>query len=304
MGTLCTGVIESPDTARAARVLSFVFDEVARLEQVMTSWRDDSELALLNKAGSSMWFRCSPALWAVIDSSLELAKLTKGAFDPTIEPYNRAWNARGKGRVPKSEELQRAQMLVGWHKLSLDRDARRVLFPFSDMGIDLGGIGKGFALDHARRLLARDSVRAAMLNLGGEVLAFGEGWPVNIAHPADRLQPALSIVVSNVAISTSGQSERGIMVQKKRYGHIFDPTSGQPVPENATVTVIAKSATRADALSTALIVMGREDAAIFAERHPELGVLWLEPAEGAVRAWKWNFPDAQPAPGINLEWMN
>lgn len=304
MGTVCTGTIEAPDTAAASRALSIAFEEIGRLEQVMSSWREDSELSRLNQVGGSIWFPCSRSLYAVIDSSLRYAKLTRGLFDPTIEPYNRAWDARGKGRVPKPSEIEQARILVGWNKVSLDRDARRVLFPFTDMGIDLGGIGKGYALDAAARLLARDSVDRALLNFGGEILAVGSGWEVSVAHPADRLKPAIGLTASNIAISTSSQSERGVVVKKKRYGHILDPRTGQPVSGTASVTVIASTATRADAISTALLVMGREDAAAFAEEHPDLGVLWLEPDGETVRAWKWNLPAARAEPGVQVEWMN
>jgi thiamine biosynthesis lipoprotein len=304
MGTLCTAIAEAPDTTRAARAISTAFAEIDRLEQVMSSWRKDSELSHLNALGGSIWFPCSRSLYAVIDSSLRYARLTRGAFDPTIEPFNRAWDTRGKGRVPSAFEIEQARILIGWSKVNLDRGERRVQFPFSDMGLDLGGIGKGYALDAAARLIAGDSVARALINFGGEVLAIGTDWEVAIADPVDRLKPAVGLTVSNAAVSTSSQSERGVVVKKKRYGHILDPRTGQPVSSTASVTVIACSATRADAISTALLVMGREEAAAFAEDHRDLGVLWLEPDGETVRAWTWNLPAARAEPGVRLEWMN
>jgi FAD:protein FMN transferase len=304
MGTICTAVAEAPDTTRAAHAISTAFAEIGRLEQVMSSWSKDSELSHLNALSGSIWFPCSRSLYAVIDSSLRYAKLTRGSFDPTIEPFNRAWDTRGKGRVPDAQEIEQARILIGWSKVNLDRGERRVQFPFSEMGLDLGGIGKGYALDAAARLIAGDSLARALFNFGGEVLAIGAGWEVGIAHPVERLKRAVNLTASNVAVSTSSQSERGIVVKKKRYGHIIDPRTGQPVSSTASVTVIAGSATRADALSTALLVMGREEAAEFAEEHRDLGVLWLEPDGETIRAWKWNLPAARAEPGVRLEWMN
>lgn len=304
MGTICTAEAWSEDTARAARSLDAAFAEIARLENVMSSWKKDSELSRLNAVGGSAWFPCSPDLFAVIDTSLKLAKITRGKFDPTIEPLNVVWDTRGKGRLPKPEQLQRAMSLLGWRRVNLDVSQRRVMFPFGDMGIDLGGIGKGFALDRAARALTRSGVERALLNFGGEVLAIGPGWPVKVAHPAARLTPAVEIEVSDAAVSTSSQSERGVTVKGKRYGHIFDPETGRPLETEASVTVVGPTGTRADAFSTALLVMGREDAAAFAAAHPELGVLWLEPAGNAVRAWKWNLPSARAAEGVTLDWMN
>ena len=174
------------------------------------------------------------------------------------------------------------------------------------MGVDLGGIGKGFALDRAARLLAAAGVERALLDLGGEALALsprGRPWRLAVAHPLDRLRPAARIAIARGAVSTSGQAERGVTVRGRRYGHILDPSSGRPLATRATVTVVAPSATRADGLSTALLVMGRESAFALARRHPEVGVLWIEPDHGLLRAWKWNL-SATAEPGVAIRWMN
>jgi len=303
MGTICTAVAEAPDTALAARALVRGLNEIARLEKVMSSWIKESEVSQLNAAGGS-WFTCSKELYAVLDSSMLFARITGGAFDPTIEPLNRAWNTRGKGRVPKPLEAERAAILVGWRKLSLDPGTSRVLLAFSDMGIDLGGIGKGYALDRAAMLIRAAGVGRALLNFGGETLALGRDWEVAVAHPLERLKPAVRFTVSDAAVSTSSQGERGIVVKGKRYGHIFDPRSGQPVATEASVTVVARSGTRADALSTGLLVMGRDEAGSFAAKHPEIGVLWLEPAEGSLQVWKWNLRNLVAESDSAVEWMN
>jgi thiamine biosynthesis lipoprotein len=172
------------------------------------------------------------------------------------------------------------------------------------MGVDLGGIAKGLALDRAGVVLRATGVPRALLNLGGEILALGRDWDVSLAHPAARLEPAVRIKVSDSAVSTSGQSEHGFVVAGKRYGHILDPRTGEPVASNASVTVVAASATRADAISTALFVMGRERAAEFAAAHTEIGVVWLEPAGQGVRVWKWNLESVAAARGAHLEGMN
>lgn len=303
MGTICTAVAESPDSARAAHTIAFAFDEIDRLEQVMSSWKKDSEVTRLNTSGS-LWFPCSPWLWAAIDSSFRYAQFTKGAFDPTIEPYNRAWDMRGKGRVAKPADLAQASILVGYQKVNLDRGEHRVMFPFTDMGMDFGGIGKGLALDRVARLMKRDSLRRVVIDFGGQVLVLGDHWLVKIAHPTNRLLPVIRLDASNGSVSTSSQSEHGFTIKKQRYGHIIDPRSGQPVAGDASVTVVAVNATRADALSTALLVMGRESALEFAKHHPDIGVLWLEPAGDSVRAWMSNLPGARAEPGITVEWMS
>jgi thiamine biosynthesis lipoprotein len=233
-----------------------------------------------------------------------LARLTRGAFDPTIEPLNRAWKMRGKGKLPSAFDLDRARMLVGWRKLSLDPAGRRAFLSFSGMGVDLRGVGKGYSLDRAARLLRKAGIERAFLDLGGRALAIGDSCDAVVAHPGEPQEPLARLRISNGAISTASQAERGVTIKRKRYGHIFDPRTGVPVEESGSVTVIAPSGTRADALSTALLVMGRERAAAFVAEHPELGALWLEPTEGGVRAWRWNFPDVAAVDGTGIEWMD
>ena len=301
MGTVCTARVETADSARAIGAIGRAFDEIARLERVMSSWRDDSELARLNATGTER-FECSSDLHAALDSSRVYAALTGGAFDPTVDPLERAWDLRGHGRVPTDRELDDARARVGWSGLVLEPGGRGARFARDGMSVDLGGIGKGLALDRAADRLRENGVDRGLLNFGGETLALGADWDVAVADPSARLTPAVRLRVSAGAVSTSGQSERGVVVRGRRYGHIVDPRDGRPVERAGSVTVVAPSATRADALSTALLVMGRERAGEFAARHPEVGVLWLEPKGATMRAWKWNLPRC--AAERTIEWMN
>ena len=307
MGTVCTGVVGSrADSTAAGEALDAAFDEIARLESVMSSWQSESELQRLNAAAASERFACSADLYAVIDSALDTAAETGGSFDPTIEPLARAWDLRGPGRVPEESELAEARAHVGWRSVVREPMSRVVRFTRPGMGLDLGGIGKGYALDRAADLLRSRGTLRALLNFGGEVVALSdrEPWKITVAHPADRTQPAVALGLSNAAASTSSQSERGIEANGVRYGHILDPRTGRPARTEASVTVVAASGTRADALSTALLVMGRERSLEFARTHPDIGVLWLEPLPGEVDAWSWNLPTATAEPGVTVRWMN
>ena len=298
MGTTCDIVAHG---AGAQRGVEAAFAEIARLDRVMSSWREDSDLSRWNaSAGGDA--ACPTDLFAVLDSSAAMAALTEGCFDPTVDPLLRAWDLRGAGRVPTPDERARALALVDWRGLRIDRAAGAASLAAPGMAVDLGGIGKGYALDRAAAILREAGVERALLNFGGEVLAIG-AWPVSIAGPRDRLEPIVEIEVRGAAVSTSAQSERGFIAGGRRYGHVLDPRSGAPVDTRASVTAIAASGTRADAISTALLVMGRERAAEWCRRHPDVGALWLEPAaRRRVRAWAWNVSGAA-TPGATVEWM-
>lgn len=307
MGTLCNAVAVDPDSTRARHALAGSLDEIARLEDVMSSWKPASELRSLN-ASAGAPFACSADLHAVLDSARALAEATGGAFDPTVEPLSRAWDLRGEGRIPSREEVRQARALVNWQRLRLEPESRSATLETPGMGLDLGGIGKGFALDRAAAELRARGVRNALLNFGGELLAMGspaaseEGWEVTVAHPDDRLRPVVRLEVLEAAVSTSAQSERGFTRRGRRYGHVLDPRTGLPLAGRGSVTVVAPSATRADALSTAFLVLGRERSAEWWRRHPSVGVLWLEPDGAGVRAWAWNLPSAVALPGARVIW--
>ena len=304
MGTLCFASTAAGDTARASAALNDALDEIARLERVMSLWGGDSELARFNRDAAERVVDLSSDLAAVLDSALFFARMTGGAFDPTIEPLARAWDLRGAGRVPDAQALAEARARVGWSGVVRGPGHPSARLARAGMGIDLDGIGKGFALDRARERLARAGARKAMINLGGELATLGGPHLVTVADPARRLRPVLEVAVTDASVSTSGQTERSLDAGGTRIGHVLDPRSGRPVSSDATVTVFCASATRADALSTALLVMGLERAGSFAGVHPDVGVLWLEPAGDTVRAWQWNLSAVRVLQGSAVRWMN
>ncbi len=310
MGTLLTARAAGADSTAVAAALERALNEVDRLEQVMSSWRPGSELAQLNRAAAAT----APAsavlsadLYAALRAALATAVETQGAFDPTVGPLLAAWDIQGRGRVPGKFELAAARARVGWQRLTLDSASRTVRFQAPGMALDLGGIGKGFALDRAAQLLRAAGVENCHLNFGGEVSSSGASdelpHTVEIADPGRRMQAVVVLPVYNQAVSTSGSSERGFRAGGRRYSHVLDPRTGRPVESPASVTVVCAGATRADALSTGLLVMGREGAREFSWAHADVGVLWLEPGPRGVRVWSWNVNAVASVPGARLEWV-
>ena len=287
MGTLWSAAAPcaATDSVRCGAALDAALDEVATLDVLLSNWSATSALSRLNAAGAAD--SLPEPLFAVIDSALALAALTDGAFDPTVESLTRAWDLRGTGRVPSERELVDALAHTGWARVALEPASRGVRL--NGAQLDLGGIAKGFALDRAARVLAAHGVRAATLDAGGQRLALACADTVWVAEPGRRDMPAASVVLADASLSTSAQSERFVTAGGRRYGHVLDARTGRPVANGGSVSVRAASATRADALSTALLVLGRAQAQAFAGAHGELGVLWLEPAHGHVLAHAWNL---------------
>jgi FAD:protein FMN transferase len=299
LGNLCSAVAQEVDSATTAIALDRALDAAAQLERILSSWRKDTELARFNSAGPA-GHDCSPELYNALDSSRVMAEATDGAFDPTIEPLNQAWDTRGQGRVPDPAARSAAKTLVGWQDLALEPARRRASLRRLGMAVDLGGVARGLALDCAADTLRARRLHKVLLNFGGEVLGLGD-WTVTVAHPADRT-PVFRVNVSDAAVSTSDPSDRGYDPARKT-GRMLDPRSGEPVPFAGSVTVVAGSATRANALAAGLVVMGRDAARRWAKKHPEVGVLWIEPNGRGLKAWKWNLTQVESRPDVEVAWM-
>ncbi len=250
------------------------FDEVARLEGLLSNWDRDSELSRLNRSAAGRAVACSVELFGAIVTSMEWARSTAGAFDPTVEPLvwrpgvpDAAPALGGAGPAPGGPG---AAAPVGFRHVTLDPHRRTVRFDAAGVGIDLGGIGKGIALDAAARVLRRGGVDAFLLDFGGQVLARGgpepgRAWTIGIADPADRVAPIGRLALASGSVATSGNAAVAGAGGGDAAGHILDPESGAPAAFRGTVSVVAEDATTADALSTALFVMG-----------PDTGIAWAE----------------------------
>ena len=306
MGTICQGHIPPGSAApeQSGAALEAAFDEIARLEEILSDWRPTSELSRLGIAGAQAPFGCSIDLFDFLTRSLALSKSTDGAFDITVAPLVALWDLRGAGHEATAQEVREALQHVGWRHLQLDAARREARLEHAGMRLDPGAIGKGYALDAAARVLRQRGVMTALLDFGGQILALGApegqpGWAVDIAHPLRRDEAALSIWLRDASISTSGNNEKGIVVHGRLLGHVLDPRSGLPVPARGDVSVISADAAAADALSTALLVMGPERGMRWLESHRELQAVFLDvEGDGKLRVLATpEFPSIHAAAG-------
>jgi thiamine biosynthesis lipoprotein len=249
------------------------FDEVARLDRVLSNWRADSELSRLNAGASTASVDCSPDLYAAVGAALGWAERTGGAFDPTVEPLVRRLGLRDPqdrlpGLAPPAEGD--SPPAIGW-RLVRTGPGRTVRFTRRGVGLDFGGIGKGIALDAAAAVLSGYGAVSARLDFGGQVLFVGraprEGWRLDLSDPADRERGVEVLTVREGSVSTSGNQERSVAGASGPSGHILDPRTGRPAPFDGIVVVRSDDATSADALSTALFVMGPERGLAWAARE-------------------------------------
>ena len=282
MGTVCEVTAYSPEAAPA---LDAALDEIARLEAILSDYRQDSELSRLNRQPPSVPFPCSPDLYGFLRLAAGYGRETGGAFDITVGPLVKLWDLRGVGRSASQAEVAAALLAVGHARLSIDDAARTATLLAPGMVLDPGALGKGFALDAAARLLRDRGVAAALLDFGGQLLAIGappgaDGWEVGLAHPLRRDEAAFPIRLKDASLSTSGNSQRSVRVAGLALGHVVDPRTGRPLTTTGSASVIAATGAEADALSTALLVMG-----------PEEGLRWAALRRGVAAAFLDVGPD-------------
>lgn len=285
MGTLCTARTAG-DPLTAGTALDAALDRIARLEDVMTTYRAEGGLARLNRALTEVQpgtpVPVQDELWGALRDAIAWAGATDGLFDPTIGRLIEVWDLRGAGRLPDEVEIRRALAATCWQWIRLDPVPGSVAAVHPGVAIDLGGFGKGYALDAAAAVLVENGVTRALINFGGQVLALGApvgepGWLVDVADPRDRSRPVVSLRVRDASVATSGNSERFVTIGGRRYGHLLDPRSGRPTPRTGSMTVVAPTATAADVLATALLVGGPGTAGSLLP--PGADYLYLEPCE-------------------------
>ena len=256
----------SPDAARSA--FRAAFARIADLDATLSDYRPDSELNRLCRTTVHQPMPASADLFRVLTASQKLAEQTDGAFDVTLGPVIRLWReARRAHRLPDAAALREAAARCGYRKLQLDPAHQTVMLDQPGMQLDLGGIAKGYAADAALETLADLGIHSALVAASGD-LAFGDpppgqrGWKIRIDSPKQVL------ALSNAALSTSGDEEQHLEIGGRRYSHIIDPATSMGLTSPITVTILARHGIDADALATAVSVLGAERGLALIEARP------------------------------------
>ncbi|MBI3047150.1 MAG: FAD:protein FMN transferase [Acidobacteria bacterium] len=282
MGTRARLATAAPTRDQGLATLATALDVLERAEQDLSTWRESSAISGLNRHPVGVPWHAGPTLCRTFDEVWRWHAATGGAFDPAIGRLLAAWDVHGDGAIPAPDVRVRASAASGLALLAFDRTAC-TLTRRGDVAVDVGAFGKGEALDRVEAALGNVSW---MVDLGGQISVGGagpaEGWTVAIAHPRRRDQPYLHVQLRDGSLATSGGSERDITVDGVRIAHIFDPRTGWPASFDGSVTVWHRRGLAADALSTALFVMGPEEGLPWAESHG-FAAIYLIPEGGTVR---------------------
>jgi len=261
-------IVYSRSPAQAKRAIDAAFSRMAEVERAASIFSPQAEAYRLNQAGRID--NPSDDLWNIVEASIKAYKVTGGVFDIAVEPLLELWKSEVGGkhfwelsRSEQEERIAQARKLLGADRIKLISSPQRAIVLPSGMKITLGGIAKGYAVDQGLKVLKELGIKHALIDAGGDLAAFGgkpngEKWRIALRNPKDTSQAILTFVISDGAIATSGNYERYFDPQA-RVGHIIDPRTGYSAHVCSSATVIAPSCTEADALATAVFVLGPKD---------------------------------------------
>jgi len=257
---------------------NIVFTEIKRVENLLSKYKEDSEVAKLNKFGK---LKVSPDTFYVLQKAKEFWQLSDGVFDITVGPLMDLWGFTDKKYyLPKDEEIKQALSKVGLEKIIFNFDDNVVEFKIPGMKIDLGGIAKGYAVDCAVKKLKEHQIKSCLINAGGQIYCLGDkfGRPWNVAVRAPRNKGFWDYLkLKDKAVATSGDYEQYFMNKGKRYAHIFNPKTGYPSNSAiVSVTVIAPDGLTADALTTSIFILGKDKGSKLAKRSKDVNVEIIE----------------------------
>ena len=280
MGTSFDLWLYASDRWRAAELIEVAFEEIDRVESDLSTYRPTSELSRINSRAADAPVTTDPQTFRLIERSLEYSRASSGAFDITVGRLMRAWGFfRGAGRYPSGDEIARVVEQTGWERVELEPRKRTIRFQHPGIELDMGAIGKGYALDQAADLLRAHGVTAALIGAGHSTYyAIGapsgrRGWRIDVPAPFDSSRTLSGVRLRDGGLSTSGNYERFFELEGTRYCHIMDPRTGAPVKGMVQVTALASRATDADALSTAIFVTGATRCAELLEGRPDSAAL-------------------------------
>jgi len=286
MGTFARVIAVAADSNVAKGSIEAAFTEITNVDKLMSDYKEDSEISRVNRDAFKRAVKVSKSTFEVLQKSIEYSKLSNGAFDVTVGPLVDLWHtAETTKMLPTEGEMQKALSKVGYGKVLLDANEMTVRLAAEGMRLDLGAIAKGYAADKAAEAMKKYGALGGMVAIAGDIHCFGappegkEKWRIGLQDSrktgeADDVvtgKVLLVLEMVDAAVSTSGNYQRFAVIEGRRYSHIIDPKSGRTSEELSSVTVISQNALEADALATAVTVMGAEKGLALIEKIPQAG---------------------------------
>jgi thiamine biosynthesis lipoprotein len=265
MGNRFEITVEADHDAEADFFLNLAVNEIKRIEEKLSTFKELSETNQINNNAGKSPIVVSEETFRLIQRSIKISEITQGAFDITYGSMDkRFWNFDSTmTALPDKQAAKELVKLINYKNIILNEKEYSVFLKEEGMRIGFGGIGKGYAAECAKKILLENGVNAGIVNASGDLTAFGkpkevENWTIGIAHPDIAFQPFSTLEITDMAVATSGNYEKFVMIDGKKYSHTIDPKTGFPISGIKSVTIISPNAEISDAFATPVTIMGIE----------------------------------------------
>jgi len=267
-------------------------ERLNQIDFIFSNYREDSVLTKVNLNASIAPVTVPAEFVNLTEQSIYYSEFTSGSFDITIGKLYGLWKkSASTNQVPENSQIEAALKCTGYKKILLDKEKNTVSFNSNCLELDFGAIGKGYAVDEVVKIVKSHGIKKGLINFGGNIYALDKpdeekGWEVGINDPFNKSSVIDFIYINNLGVATSGDYEKFFVINGKRYSHIINPQSGFPVENLSSVTVLADSATKADALSTAFSVMGKNKTEEFVTKSNDVGVMIIDGDRSNYKVFK------------------
>jgi len=275
-----TVVAEDEDFAKES--LAIAKKEIIRIENLISSWDQKSETSRINRNAGIAAVEVSKELFDLIFRAQQISKLSSGAFDLTFAAIDKLWNFDGReSEMPNPDTLKASVFNIGYQLIELDEESLTVFLPKKGMKIGFGAIGKGYAADSAKQLLVERGVLGGIINASGDMNTWGtkpdgSSWTIGIVNPMNNKKVFSWFSLEHNAVVTSGDYEKFTQINGRRYSHIIDPRTGIPSQGIVSCTIFAGKAELADAIATAIFVMGVESGLFLIDQLPDIEAILID----------------------------
>ena len=290
MGTIARIMVTAENAQQANEAIDAAFDKIFQVDELMSDYDPNSQLSQVNQNAFDSPITVDEALFEVLAAARSYSSTSDGAFDVTIGPVVQLWrNAKEDNTTPTPEAIAKAKEAVGHENLILDTENRTVQFAKDGMSLDLGGIAKGYAIDKAVEVLQNAGVKGAMVDIGGDLRCFGtpangkQHWFIGLQDPKNEEGILLKLNMDEMAVATSGDYRRFVMIDDQKYSHIVNPATADSAADLSSVTLIATTAMAADALATAVTVLGSEKGLALVETLDESEAFIIQSNDGKLK---------------------
>ena len=262
MGSDFEITIVDNDQANAENMINIAIEEISRIEKLISSWDKNSQTSLINLNAGVKPVKIDLELFELISRSIKVSNISQGAFDISYASMDKVWYFdRKMTEFPSIEKIKKSVSKIGYKNIVLNKEDTTVFLKLKGMKIGFGAIGKGYAADRAKEILIKNNVKSGIINASGDLTAWGikpsgKDWMVAIVNPINKDKVFSWLTIKNKSIVTSGNYEKFINLDGKKYSHIIDPRTGYPTEGILSVTIITDKAELADALATSVFVLG------------------------------------------------